>query len=110
MAGFVVFAIFGLVWLAGIVFWIFRLIEVCRIPDVQFRAAGTEKVMWVIVIALTGVIGALIWQFSRRRDVLDSAGRIPAPPPGWYPGAPGGPLRWWDGKVWTEHRHSPPPA
>ncbi len=110
VAFFVVFALFMLLCLAATVFWIVKLIEVVRIPEDQFRAAGTEKVTWVLVVALAGGIGALIWQFARRRDVLDAAGRIPVPPPGWYPEAGGRTMRWWDGARWTEHRHTPPAA
>ena len=32
--------------------WIWGIVDVCRLPDHQFRAAGTEKVMWVIVVVL----------------------------------------------------------
>jgi len=100
-------AFFGL-WIAGFVYWIVALVEVVRIPDQQFRAAGTDKTVWVLVVVLTQIIGALIWRFAKRNDVLAAAGRIPAPPPGWYPEPGSGALRWWDGTRWTDARHSPP--
>lgn len=37
--------------------------------------------------------------------MTDQTGDIPSgPPPGWY-SDPGGleALRWWDGKIWSEH-------
>ncbi len=104
----VVFGLFALLMVAGLVFWILKLVEIAGIPDDQFRAAGTEKVTWLIVVVLVGAIGALIWQFARRQDVLDAAGRIPAPRPGWYPEPGTGTQRWWDGSAWTDHRHAPP--
>ncbi len=90
-------------WLAGMVFWVIKLIEVARIPDLQFRAAGSEKVVWVLIVALVGVIGALVWQFVQRGEVLAAAGRVPLAPPGWYPDGAGG-YRWWDGSSWFQHR------
>lgn len=106
---FVMFAFFGLLSVAGMVFWIVKIIEVARIPEHQYRAAGTEKLTWLLVVALAQAIGALIWHFARRSDVLAAAGRMPAPPPGWYPEGAGGGLRWWNGSAWTEYRHAPPP-
>ena len=103
----VFFALFALI-LGGWAFWIIKLIEVIKIPDEQYRAAGTEKTMWILVVVLAQIIGALVWQLSKRNDVLRAAGAIPPPPPGWYPDAAGG-VRWWDGQRWTEHRHLPPP-
>ena len=111
-AGAAVLAIFLILvaglYVAGIVFWILKIVEVARIPDLQFRAAGSDKVAWILVVVLAQIIGALIWQFAKRADVLAAAGRVPPPPPGWYPES-GGSLRWWDGWQWTPYRHSAPP-
>ena len=105
---FLFFSLFGLLSLAGMVFWIVKIIEVARIPEHQYRAAGTEKLTWLLVVALAQAIGALIWHFARRRDVLAAVGRAPLAPPGWYPEGHGGGWRWWDGSVWTEHRYARP--
>ena len=102
----VFFVVFGALWVAAIVYWIISIVEVAGIPESQFRAAGSEKLTWVLVVVLTGVIGALVWRFSKRAEVLAAAGRIPPPPPGWYPDPGGSALRWWDGVGWTDARHA----
>lgn len=103
LIGGLAFLVFGLS-IAGFVYWIIAIVEVARIPDPQYRAAGTEKLTWVLVVVLAQIIGALVWYFSKRSDVLAAAGRVPTPPPGWYPDPGGGSLRWWDGYRWTDAR------
>lgn len=103
---FVVWAVLMVGILALTVWWVIVLIDVVKIPEHQYRAAGTDKTTWVLVVVLAGQIGALIWHFSKRGDVHAMAGVAPPPsatPPGWYP-YPDGTMRWWDGARWTEHQ------
>ncbi len=94
--------------IAAIVYWIIAVLEVARLPEAQYRAAGSEKITWLLVVVLAGIIGALVWRFAKRDEVLAAAGRLPGPTAGWYPEPGTGSLRWWDGVRWTEHRHAPP--
>jgi hypothetical protein len=109
----IVFPLFFLgfvaLWLVTLVFWIMKIVEVANIPDHQYKAANTDKVVWVLIVVLAGIIGALVWQFAKRDDVLARAGALPQPPPGWYPEPGNESLRWWDGQRWTEHRAAGPP-
>ncbi|MCX5672829.1 MAG: PLD nuclease N-terminal domain-containing protein [Planctomycetota bacterium] len=61
-AGCVFSAIFGLVALAALAFWIWMLIDaISRTPS-----EGNTKLIWILVIVLTGIIGALIYFFVQR--------------------------------------------
>ena len=91
---------FGL-WAFSMVFWVLKIIEVARIPDYQYRAARSEKLTWVLVVVLAGIIGALVWQFAKRDEVVAAAGVTPMAPPGWYPEPGSGAMRWWDGTRWS---------
>ena len=106
-AGFFVLCFFGL-WVFAIVFWIMKIVEIARIPEDQFRAAHSEKVSWILIVVLAGVIGAVIWQFAKRDAVLAAQRPMLPPPAGWYPDPGGGGMRWWDGNRWAESQNPPP--
>jgi hypothetical protein len=107
---FLLFLLFLALWVGGLVYWIVAIVEVARTPDHQFRAAGSEKTAWVLIVVLAGIVGALVWRFAKRKNVLTARYLIPSPPPGWYPEPGTGAFRWWDGIRWTEARHQPPPT
>jgi hypothetical protein len=87
----VFFLAFFAAMIAGLVFWIMKIVEVAQIPDAQYRAAGTDKTVWVLVVVLLGWIGALIWQFAKRDEVLRARGLLGSGGPGYLPGPGYGP-------------------
>src|SRR3712207_3616864 len=62
---------FAILWLlimalaiAGTVVWIIFLVEVCQIPEGWFRSGS--KTTWVLLVALLGWIGVLIYMTTAR--------------------------------------------
>jgi hypothetical protein len=53
-----------LLLLAAIGFWIWSLVDAIRVPDESFRAGN--KVVWVVVIAVTGFLGSVVYLFAGR--------------------------------------------
>ncbi len=52
-----------------IVFWLWMLIDCLKRPDEQFKVGGNNaKLIWVLVIIFTGLIGALIYYFLIKRQ------------------------------------------
>ena len=51
---------FLLVLLGLLGFWVWSLVDAVRVPDDSAFRAGS-KVIWVIVIALTGLIGSVVY-------------------------------------------------
>ena len=49
---------------AAIGFWIWSLVDAVRAPDGSYRAGS--KVVWVLVIALTGFLGSVVYLFAGR--------------------------------------------
>ncbi len=64
--------LFGLaLTLAAVGFWIWMLIDCAtKEPD-----TGNDKITWIIIIALTNWIGALIYYFVRRPERIRQTGR-----------------------------------
>lgn len=66
----VVLVVIGIA-IAAVVFWIWMLID-CATKEPN---EGNTKVVWVIVIAITGIIGAAIYYFVRRPQRIAEAGK-----------------------------------
>ena len=52
--------LFLLVLLGFIAFWVWSLVDAIRVPDDSAFRAGS-KVVWVVVIAVTGFIGSIVY-------------------------------------------------
>lgn len=83
-------AIILVLGLAAFILWVWALVDVVKVPDDSMFRAG-NKLVWVLVIVITGVVGALIYLVvgrpapgSRPGGMPPSAGpdAPPPPPPG----------------------------
>ena len=69
-AGFLVFfAFMMLVGLAAFVWWLVRLIEVVRLPENTWLAAGQSRVVAVLLMIFLGLLGTIIYTFAMRPDL-----------------------------------------
>jgi hypothetical protein len=118
--------------IAGFVLMIVSLVDILKRPDWQWKLAGQEKVLWIVLVLVVNAfaIVSLIYWFNIRRRLIAveeaaAAGQYgpgymtpggwqPAAamgypmtgtaPPGWLPDPSGQHrFRWWDGTMWTEH-------
>jgi hypothetical protein len=78
---------FILIGIGGLVLWIWALVDAIKVPDESMFRSG-NRIIWVLVIILTGFIGAIIYLVVGRPSDADRAGRplatppMPPPPPG----------------------------
>lgn len=120
-----IFIFFIVVIVGSIVMMIFALIDMAKRPDIQWKIAGQEKILWILLVVLVNPFGilSLVYWFNIRKKLIAvehitppdpyatyAAGApwgVPAPgagpPPGWYPDPSGVGTRYWDGGRWTEH-------
>ena len=63
--------LFGLFGLLSTIFWIWMLVD-CITKE---PAEGNERIIWVVVIALVGPLGALIYLLARRPQRIALHGR-----------------------------------
>jgi len=124
------------VWGGSLVMLVVALVDIVRRPDWQWKLAGQEKVLWLLLVILVNILAipSLIYWFSIRKKLvaveqaaaagqfgpgqMTYAGWAPVPPnpypgmvpPGWHPDPSGQQeWRWWDGTRWTDHTWSEPP-
>jgi hypothetical protein len=65
-------------FVGGFVLWIWALIDALRVPDDAMYPTG-NKLVWVLVIILTGFIGAIIY-LAIGRPGSTAIRRPPSPP------------------------------
>lgn len=58
------------VGIGGTVFWIWMLVDCAK----NEPRKGNDRIVWVLVIALTHLLGALIYYFARRPERIREAG------------------------------------
>jgi hypothetical protein len=127
--------VYLVVIVGSLVMMIVSLVDIVRRPEWQWKLAGQEKVLWLLLVILVNILAvtSLIYWFSVRKKLMvveaaAAAGRYgpghmtyggwePGPPimspysgfaaPGWQPDPSGQhQFRWWDGMQWTEHTWS----
>ncbi len=60
--------LFAPVFVFGIAFWLWMLIDCLKRPDNMFKFGGNNaKLIWILVIIFTGLIGAVIYYFLIKR-------------------------------------------
>lgn len=122
----VLFAVYGVVVIGSLVLFIVALVDIIKRPDWQWKLAGQEKVLWILLVILLNflAIPSLIYWFNIRKKLMAveraaASGQYgpghltysgweptppPIPPPGWHQDPSGqNQLRWWDGTQWSEH-------
>jgi hypothetical protein len=96
----------------GLAFWVVALVDCVRRPEIVYRVTGTEKVTWVLIVALAGWIGGLIhWCSQRARlqeiertGIAAFAPTYVAPYPGSASGPPGTPPGWYQSRLQNDGR------
>ena len=72
---FLVFGVFALVF-TGV--WIWSLVDALRFDDRRWEAAGQSKLLWVILIAVLGLLGSILYAVMARPSLKRTVPRPPA--------------------------------
>jgi hypothetical protein len=125
--------------LGSLAMMVVAVVDIARRPDWQWKIAGQEKVLWLLLAILINVLAipSLIYWFTIRKKLvavehaaaagaygsghMSYAGWVPGPPAqsaypavapaGWQPDPSGQhQFRWWDGVRWTGQRWSQVPT
>ena len=88
---FVFYGVILLASIAGVVFWVFMIVDVAQRLDSEFtgamqgRPSPNEKMVWLLVVLLGGVVGAVVYYVIVMRP-YPRAPRPPLPVPPQTPG------------------------
>lgn len=58
------FCVFGLIGILGTIFWIWMIVDCATNEPSQ----GNDKIIWILVIVFTHLVGAAIYFFVRRPE------------------------------------------
>lgn len=67
------------------VFWVIYLVEVVKTPEAQWKAAGENQVLHLVLMLVLGIIGTIIYVVSARPKLQ----QVGPPPPGYGYQPPG---------------------
>jgi hypothetical protein len=86
----VLVTVFVLLGIGAFAVWIWALVDAVKVPDDSMYKAG-NKLVWILVIVLAGVVGAIVYLIVGRPDAgaRPTAPVGPAQPPPPPPGALG---------------------
>ena len=71
-------AFFGLFMLAGIVLWVWALVDCVRVPDDSMFQSG-NKLVWILIIVFAQFIGAILYLLIGRPKAGATPGSSPLP-------------------------------
>ncbi len=69
------FLVFGVFALAFTGVWIWSLVDALRFDDRRWEAAGQSKILWVILIAVLGLLGSILYVVMARPSLRRTAPR-----------------------------------
>ena len=132
----VLFGVWFAVAIGSLVMMIVALVDMARRPEWQWRIAGQERVLWILLVVLVNILAvpSLIYWLSIRKKLvavehaaaaglygpghMSVSGWVPGPPAahpatvpsGWHRDPSGADRwRWWNGCEWTDHTWTNPP-
>lgn len=75
---FIIFGVFAIFGLVPLVLWIIALIDALKVPDQTWETAGQNKLLWVLVIVLLTLLGAILYWFIARPSLKQVQGNSAA--------------------------------
>lgn len=58
--------------------WIWSLVDALRIPDQRWSAAGENKILWVVLIVVLGILGSILYVLIPRKRLGGAPSGTPA--------------------------------